>query len=320
MTTSSEVAIACRIGLTVSHVVAISSTLYRLYDRKRLHRLWWDDYAALVASFFDCVVFVTMWSRVAEEHIAVSVLIPLRWIQMLSLTMAIWCPRISLALSISRPVLMTRLTVALPFLFAFFAVVGLLQQSIVCGKNTAWYHAPPFVCQVSRSGSFIALACDIIADLALIIIPLRMFWGVSLPCLQHRLILCGFAASCFTVIVSIICVIFVLGKLHLGETQGLIGGAVSLIACNFLIIITSFYRMGRDTGSSTTETAKELSQALQTPNIEPTNSSYSRTIQTSRVTLTEISGSFNTTTASRVPSSRPATIDTSFAYSYSDQC
>ncbi|TFK39722.1 hypothetical protein BDQ12DRAFT_603103, partial [Crucibulum laeve] len=296
--------------LTAPHIVAISSTLYRLYDRKRLHRLWWDDYTALVASLLDCVVFATMWSGVAEEHIAVSFLIPLRWIQMLSLTMAIWCPRISLALSISRPVPMTWLTVALPCLFAFFATVSLLQQSIVCGKNTAWYHTPPFVCHVSRSGSFIVFACDIIADLALIIIPLRMFWGVSLPRLKRRLILCGFATSCFTAITSIICVIFVLGKLHLGETQGLIGGAVSLIACNVLIIITSFYRMGRDTGSSTTETTKELSQTLQTPNIEPTNSSYSRTIQTSRVTLTEISESFNTTTASRVPSSRSGTMGT----------
>ncbi|TFK39693.1 hypothetical protein BDQ12DRAFT_773706, partial [Crucibulum laeve] len=299
--------------LTAPHVVAISSTLYRLYDRKRLHRLWWDDYTALVASLLDCVVFATMWSGVAE---AVS-FDSLNWL--LSR-----CSRISLALSISRPVPMTRLTVALPCLFALLAMGILLQQFIVCGKNTAWYHTPPFTCQFSRLDCFIVVACDIIADLALIAIPLRMFWDVNLPRLKHRLILCGFSASCFTVITSVICAIFLLGKLHMGETQGLISMmmlqllVVSLIVCNILVIITSFYRIGRDVGSGTMESTNELSQTLQTPNIETISSSHSQMTQTSSLFLTEISESFNTTTASRVPSSRPTTMGTSFAHSYSN--
>ncbi|TFK31035.1 hypothetical protein BDQ12DRAFT_570208, partial [Crucibulum laeve] len=241
------------------HVMAISSTLYRLYDRKRLHRLWWDDYAALIASFSDCVVFAMMWSSVAEGMRSHS-----SWqygllseLELYPFDSPSWllsrCPRISLALSISRPVPITWLTVALPCLLAFLGIGVLLQQIIVCGRNTTWYHTPPFVCQFSRLDGSITFACDIIADLALIITPLRMFWGVSLPRLKRRLILCGFSASCFTAITSVICSIFLLSKPQTGGPMGLIDTmmlqlleVVSLIVCNILVIITSFYRIGRD--------------------------------------------------------------------------
>lgn len=49
--------------MTVCHSLAMSSTVYRVIHRFRMRRLWWDDYLAFVALFFDVIYFATLWVR-----------------------------------------------------------------------------------------------------------------------------------------------------------------------------------------------------------------------------------------------------------------
>ncbi|KAF8879482.1 hypothetical protein BD779DRAFT_1446895 [Infundibulicybe gibba] len=51
--------------MSVFHVLAISSTAFRLSQRYASQRMWYDDYVALVAVIMDCIFFVALhvWTR-----------------------------------------------------------------------------------------------------------------------------------------------------------------------------------------------------------------------------------------------------------------
>ena len=47
------------VTLTIFQAIAISSTLYRLWRRYRIQRLWWDDYVVVIPLVMDIVFTVT---------------------------------------------------------------------------------------------------------------------------------------------------------------------------------------------------------------------------------------------------------------------
>ncbi|EDR08954.1 uncharacterized protein LACBIDRAFT_296577 [Laccaria bicolor S238N-H82] len=51
--------LAWKITLTIFQAIAISSTLYRLWRRYRIQRLWWDDYVVVIPLVMDIVYTVT---------------------------------------------------------------------------------------------------------------------------------------------------------------------------------------------------------------------------------------------------------------------
>jgi hypothetical protein len=48
---------------TAFHTLAIVTTIFRLYHRRKLGRLWVDDWWALVSLIFDIVHLATVWIR-----------------------------------------------------------------------------------------------------------------------------------------------------------------------------------------------------------------------------------------------------------------
>lgn len=52
--------------ITVLHVVAISSTVFRLCHRIRNRQLWWDDYVTIIPLMLDCVYVGVIWMSLSN--------------------------------------------------------------------------------------------------------------------------------------------------------------------------------------------------------------------------------------------------------------
>jgi hypothetical protein len=62
--------IAC---VSVLHIIAIGSTLFRLFYRHRTRRLWWDDYTAIIPLVMECMYLTVLWLRVFERGLSLSI-------------------------------------------------------------------------------------------------------------------------------------------------------------------------------------------------------------------------------------------------------
>ena len=51
------------VSVTVLHLLAISSAVYRLRHRFRIRRAWWDDYVVFVPLALDVVYTPLFWVR-----------------------------------------------------------------------------------------------------------------------------------------------------------------------------------------------------------------------------------------------------------------
>lgn len=50
-------------SLTVLHVIAITSTIYRIFHRFKIQRVWFDDYLAFIPLIADILFFIALWVR-----------------------------------------------------------------------------------------------------------------------------------------------------------------------------------------------------------------------------------------------------------------
>ncbi|KAF8877349.1 hypothetical protein BD779DRAFT_1677343 [Infundibulicybe gibba] len=246
--------------MSILHVLAIGSTVFRLSQRYTSQRLWHDDYATLFAVLVDCVYFVVLqvWT-LSEPNGATfgkETTIACYWIGGICSLLVSWSAKISLALAIARIFppgrTIRRFTLAMAWLFGLFATVILLGFTIQCGRDTSWYDSPEVQCDLPDALGIMILCAIIISDALLVFTPLRMLWRVKLPDEQRRLILAGFATSVWTSIAGGVCFILSFRSSSLGLSQetitpllGHVIASSSLMICNSMVIITYIYRLVR---------------------------------------------------------------------------
>jgi len=56
-----DLVVRCTVYLTVIHTIAFAFTVFRLTDRYRMRRLWWDDYWAALTLVLDIAYFAVLW-------------------------------------------------------------------------------------------------------------------------------------------------------------------------------------------------------------------------------------------------------------------
>lgn len=49
--------------IAIPHGLAVIATLFRLFDRHRMRRLWWDDFWAFVALLMDIPLMIAFFLR-----------------------------------------------------------------------------------------------------------------------------------------------------------------------------------------------------------------------------------------------------------------
>lgn len=53
--------------MTVLQLTAVGSTAFRLYYRHKTHRLWWDDYTAVVPLVGEFIYIPVLWMRIVHS-------------------------------------------------------------------------------------------------------------------------------------------------------------------------------------------------------------------------------------------------------------
>ncbi|KDR80814.1 hypothetical protein GALMADRAFT_222412 [Galerina marginata CBS 339.88] len=320
---SFELTLALNVLVTVLQVMAIGLTLFRLYYRRSIQRLWWDDYTAGFAILIDFGYMPLMWFPYAppgsrlHSNAAVEVSY---WLSNILFFIGIWSARISIALAIARvfpPGDVTRkFTIGLALFFAALTTTITVQFSVVCGRQAAIKNlSSSSSCFWNLALRVVITTANFIADSCLVATPLFKLWHVRLPRKQRRLILAGFAASALTTTATIGCSIVQFGpakwdpaRQYLRVLFRYFEIAICLIACNLLVVITYIYnRLSRHEEELTRPTEPETAEtSLNRESVSHSNQVPSESALSTLV-LTQITDAFvytNTSSTHHFESSR----------------
>ncbi|KAF8879464.1 hypothetical protein BD779DRAFT_1676374 [Infundibulicybe gibba] len=224
-----------RASMSVLHVLAISSTVFRLFQRSTSKRLWYDDYTALFSVIMDCVLFVAL-------HVGTVCFL-----------LVSWSAKVSLALAIARIFppgrKVRRFAVGMAWSFGLLGIAALLGVTISCRRDTSWHDSPDVQCAFPKVLVIPTFCAAQISDALLVFVPFRMLRRMKLPDEQRRLVLAGFAASTWTNITAVICFVLMLGTSGRGLSRGTLlhhaMASVSLMVCNSMVIVAYVYRLVR---------------------------------------------------------------------------
>ncbi|PFH53229.1 hypothetical protein AMATHDRAFT_83918, partial [Amanita thiersii Skay4041] len=247
-------------GATVTlHLLAIFTTSFRLFYRYRSSIYWWDDHWAAFALFLEFGFFSTVWMRASHgvpAYLATTeVRVARYWVGALLYPSVVWASRVSIGLSILRIVpygtLRRRLLIMVLFSFSLMWLALMLQKIIVCTSNTTWHYTESKQCLLGEAVGIITLSTDVFADSCLVSIPLHMLRELKLPRPERRLVHTIFCASVLSSMASVVYATFVFKADTFAPTQRglLVGltshlkGTITLMVCNFLVIIPCIYRL-----------------------------------------------------------------------------
>ncbi|KAJ7584925.1 hypothetical protein C8J56DRAFT_862500 [Mycena floridula] len=239
--------------LTIFHICAIGTTVFRILCRRRDKLLWWDDFVAGFAGCVDCLYFVVLWIRYrlgTPQH-TIQTRVILYWISSLSFFIIVWTSRISLALTLTRlmpPASRARVvTKCMAVAYAILLIALVLQLGIVCGGNDQWHKSPAVACSGTSWAS--SLTADVIADVTLIVVPRLLLWRVNLAKAQHRLVYLVFATSILTCLASIVLHTFLLGSAKWGggapklvQFLSAVEATIALCVANLLVVAGYIFR------------------------------------------------------------------------------
>ncbi|KAJ8515694.1 hypothetical protein ONZ45_g6909 [Pleurotus djamor] len=122
---------------------------------------------------------------------------------------------------------------------------GILDEHIV---RTHELHGSVYVPQVLGDPQ----SPDVIADCLLIAVPLISLWNVKMPPHLRRIVLWIFTASIITALTSVLYAAFLFYTRPMYELRIYVAimshleSAISLVVCNLLVLVTSFYRRYRN--------------------------------------------------------------------------
>lgn len=115
-------------------------------------------------------------------------------------------------------------------LIAFFASMWaalLLQKTILCGTDRSWYHEAKPQCHLGNRVGFFELSTDFVADLILLVLPIRLLMSVSTPFAQRKMLVAVFSASILTTLTSVV------HAYYLVQHAGLVEALTANVEVNF---------------------------------------------------------------------------------------
>ncbi|KDR69785.1 hypothetical protein GALMADRAFT_908965 [Galerina marginata CBS 339.88] len=250
-----------KVSMSILHILAICSTIYRLIHRFRIQRIWWDDYLVIVPLVIDCVYCPLLWfrfTRVDPANARTYQILNSYWLSAFPSLLMIWSTRVVLALSLARIFPRKHPARLWAFILIGFMVVSLISCTLVttltCKQSSGLLIMNLITDCIKGAGglpigSIFIFADDLVGDLLLIIAPLVFFWRLKLPSKERRLIITVFCGSALTLM-------FVIAfKIASGNTRISMGKdtsyfaagmisievAISLFVCNLTVVSTCLY-------------------------------------------------------------------------------
>ncbi|KZV77408.1 hypothetical protein PENSPDRAFT_747132 [Peniophora sp. CONT] len=279
-----------RVTESVCAFVAICFTVVRLYIRRT--RLWWDDAWTIFSFIFVLLQIVAAflhvddycaWSKRSSSdsvcqskadkrpHVAADLPksghIAAYYLLATTFYCIIWSARLSILFSIIRIDPDPRWQHRLKWVAAIFvaALLFFLAQLFwVCEpKGHEWKNLPSPQCHLGLQVVICQVVSDVIADLLLITLPIRLIYGMTDRSLRRRLMFI-FSTAIVTTFVSLVHAAYIIKD---GTTSVLISAVVedcmSLTVANFPVVATAALRKlpfgttGPSGGATTDESAND---------------------------------------------------------------
>ncbi|KAF9226175.1 hypothetical protein BS17DRAFT_867892 [Gyrodon lividus] len=261
--------------VTVFHALAVILTSFRLWFRYHIRRLWWDDFWAALALICDAVCMVVGWLLTAPLDNPYVIHVISYWLNLLFYTCSIWFARLSIVFSVVRIVPPSRSVRLAAFgtgaLFVLMWGFILSAKAVACSMDESWYNALVVQCPIPEWVAISEICTDVVSDVMLVALPLCLLRRVKLPSNQKIMILSVSSTSILVSVVSAVHTSYMFPRASfIGGATAEAEGALSLIVCNLLVIVTFIYRVtrgGRDitedlsakiTGSSNRLTTVDL--------------------------------------------------------------
>ncbi|KAG6370901.1 hypothetical protein JVT61DRAFT_10924 [Boletus reticuloceps] len=296
---SPETVSALLILVTVFHALALILTSFRLWFRYYIRRLWWDDFWAAFALICDAVCMVTAWTLTApldNPYTNVEALptpaqsrtvhIISYWLSVLLYTCSIWFARISIIFSVARIVpparSVTMMTLGAGVVLACMWAYIFTSKAVACGVDRSWYDAAVIQCPVPNWVALSEVCTDTVSDAILVALPFRFLRHVKIPSNQRIMLLSVFSTSILVSVVSAVHTAYLIPTANfIGGVTAEMEGAVSLIVCNLLVIVTFIYRVlrnGRDLTAGLSDKHTQPSHRLTTVDLDVSGGSlFTRT-------------------------------------------
>ncbi|OBZ69447.1 hypothetical protein A0H81_10643 [Grifola frondosa] len=230
----------------------ILATLFRLFDRTRNKKLWWDDawaaFTMTMAMLFMSVAEVHFEDPSGKNSRAVSIAIYYLCAQCYYLVT--WGARISILFTVIRitvPGLLRRLLVISAIMFGVTWTILFAQVFWVCESEPGWKDLHPPQCDLGRNVAIAQIVVDVLSDAILIAAPLRLVYGVTLTRAQRIRVTAIFST---TILTTALCMhhaywVAVNGVL-MEDMAALIQTSVGLIVVNLSVLVAVFFRISTD--------------------------------------------------------------------------
>jgi len=239
-----------RITNFVLTALATVVTFFRLFDRARSARLWWDDaWAALT------VIFINIFMAGVEIHLqdpsrhSQGVKIAVYYVCDLFFYSTVWSSRISILFTIIR-LSVGRFRKILTYAVAVFLVIWSIlfaQVFWVCEREPGWKDDPLPQCDLGLNVAIAQVITDVLCDAFLIFMPLRLVWRIRLNRAQKIRIMAIFSTTIITTSVALDHSFFLLRAGGRKEFfAAVIEGAVSLIVANLSVLMAYLFRIGTE--------------------------------------------------------------------------
>jgi len=230
-------------------VVAVVFTAVRLVLRFQSGRVWWDDALALLSSLCSILTSTATGMHYGDPYAYTRVTrLAAYYLIAEGFYLTLWTARLSILFSIIRIVpekTQKRFLYRTAIAFVVVLVFLLAQVFWVCERphHTSWKNAPNPQCSLGLQVAVCQLVTDIISDVLLIFVPVRLLARTNLERgLKIRLLII-FSAAMLTTVVSLVHAAYLLEVRGIDAiVSALVEVSVCLIVCNLVVVVPAMYR------------------------------------------------------------------------------
>ncbi|KAF5333000.1 hypothetical protein D9758_015192 [Tetrapyrgos nigripes] len=261
-----------RVSSTVTHVVALCTTVYRVFYRLQISPFSWDDVLAFAATIMDITAVVSAWvlAHVNGKSIISSDTTPasttfsdrrnemtaeaftrnriiVYWVLNIAATLEIWLSRMSLAANFYRLLPRGKAKMISILLILWFMVCWVPTSAWkihVCARDTSWASIPRGLCIAGLAEDILEIVIDALGCASLLALAGHVLWQMNIPFKERKLIIFLFVGAVFSAIACTIHALFTLS--HAGTFRSFtiqIEAAISLAASNIMVILASIYNL-----------------------------------------------------------------------------
>ncbi|KAJ7616094.1 hypothetical protein FB45DRAFT_1064235 [Roridomyces roridus] len=237
-------------------------TFFRLWLRYARGKLWWDDFWALMGSFFTIFFIAVFMLHVRDPDtnpMSQQARVVVYYFCTITFYGVAWTVRISILLTVVRLAfgLLRRLLIYGTILFFVFWALLYAQFFWVCVPQPGWKESPLAQCNLGRQVAITLIVTDVIGDTILIAAPLHLLWGVRLQRSLKLRLIAVFASTAVMTAVSLYhdYTIYLFGGLPEAFAANL-QVAVGLFVANLSVITAFVFRLANESNGSTGDTGQ----------------------------------------------------------------